>query len=105
MTPGLRILRVAGGVRHLPSFDMHLRKLGHLQRSVLELAQKHEGYVWADLVYQELFAHPPRAERGVGVPIDGATRQTVSRVLWSLEKRGLLEPAPDVRGFKLSNAG
>jgi hypothetical protein len=83
---------------------MPQRKLGHLQQSVLELAQKNEGYVWADLIYQELFGHSTRAGDGTREPIDSSTRNSVSRVLWSLEKRGLLEKAADVRGFRLSDA-
>lgn len=78
-------------------------KLGHLQRSVLELAKKHDGFVWPDLIYQELFGHAPRGGHDDRKPISGATRNTVSRVLWSLEKRGLLEKAVDVRGFRLSD--
>ena len=80
------------------------RKLGHLQRSVLELAQKNEGYVWAELVYQEHFGMSSRGGHGDRPPIDAVTRNTVSRVLWSLEKRGLLERADDVRGFKLTQS-
>ena len=72
-------------------------KLGHLQRSVLDLASKHEGLVWAALVLEEIYGYSADATPPV------ATRNTVSRVLWSLEKRGLLEKAPEVRGFRLSN--
>ncbi|MEK7954338.1 hypothetical protein [Luteolibacter soli] len=77
---------------------MDLRKLGHLRRSVLELARKNDGHVWEDLVYQELFGQPPRAGNGVREPIDAGTRT----LPWLLKKRGLLERAPDVRGFKVS---
>lgn len=82
---------------------MRLHKLGPLQRAVLDLARKHEGYVWAELINQELFGHAPRAGHDMRDPIDAATRNTVSRVLASLEKRGLLQIAPEVRGFQLSD--
>jgi hypothetical protein len=80
------------------------RKLGHLQLSVLDLAKKHEGRVWSDLVYQELFSRPARAGRGDRGPVDATTKNTVSRVLWSLEKRGLIQRSADGAGFELGNA-
>ena len=82
---------------------MPFHKLGHLQRSVLELAEMNDGYVWADLVYQELFGHSARGGHGEREPIDAVTRTTVSRVLWSLEKRGLLTDSTEVRGFRLTD--
>ena len=53
--------------------------------------------MWAGLVLQEVYGLAPDAT------IPAVTRNTVSRVLWSLEKRGILEPAPEVRGFRLSD--
>ena len=76
------------------------RKLGHLQRSVLDLAERHKGRVSPELVYQELFA--PRS--GERTRIDAATRNSISRVLWSLQKRGLIQHAADGRGFHLTDA-
>jgi Fe2+ or Zn2+ uptake regulation protein len=73
---------------------MPSRKLGHLQKSVLELAAKHQGRVSAEIVYRELYDEPA---------VDAATRMNVSRVLWSLQKRGLIRKSADHAGFELES--
>jgi hypothetical protein len=77
---------------------MPYRKLGHLQQSVLDLAGKHEGLVTAELVYLALFS----AQAGKQSGIDASTRNSISRILWSLQKRGLIKHAADGRGFELT---
>ncbi|RYD83987.1 MAG: hypothetical protein EOP84_06735 [Verrucomicrobiaceae bacterium] len=80
---------------------MPQRKLGHLQLSVLELAERHEGRVWPELIYKELFASPVDEGDAEGHRIKAETKNTVSRVLWSLEKRGLIRRSGDGRSFEM----
>lgn len=102
--PGNALLGDGEGFPSSPTVaDMPIRKLGHLQRSILELAHKNEGRVWPDLVYRELFDHPARGGHGDRKAIDATTRNTVSRVLWSLEKRGLIEKSTDGKDFEVCN--
>jgi len=84
---------------------MNRRKLGSLQLSVLALVEKHEGRICPELIYQEMYGHPAPADHGERGPIDAETRNTVSRVLWSLEKRGLLRRLANSNGFEQGNPG
>lgn len=77
------------------------RKLGRLQRAALELAERNEGRIWPEIIYREMYGHPPRGGHGERETIDAATRSTVSRVLWSLEKRGLIKRSAEGRGFEV----
>jgi hypothetical protein len=96
--PPLRRGRVAPSLKPPHRLDrMPHRHLGHLQKSVLDLARRHEGRVAADLVYQELFA----AQASERNRIDSSTRNSISRVLWSLQKRGLIKQVADRSGFEL----